>query len=79
MSLYIEQRESDGIIILDLTGPFFGSGDLELCNRLAARHQSGKISILLNLRDVSHIDSAGLGTLVFGLAKPRKAVEGWRW
>jgi anti-sigma B factor antagonist len=74
MSLHIEQRESEGVIILDLKGPLtLGHGDLELRDRLPALHQSGKVNILLNLKDVSEIDSTGLGTLVFGLARLRKA------
>jgi anti-sigma B factor antagonist len=74
MSLHIEQRESEGIVILDLKGPLtLGHGDLELRDRLPALHQSGKVNIVLNLKDVSRIDSTGLGTLVFGLARLRKA------
>ena len=42
-------------------------------DRLHALHQSGKVNIVLNLKDVSHIDSTGLGTLVFGLARLRKS------
>ena len=74
MSLHIEQRESEGIIILDLNGALTsGHGDLELRDRLTALHQAGKLNIVLNLKDVSHIDSTGLGTLVFGLARLQKA------
>lgn len=74
MSLHIEQREREGIIILDLKGPLtLGHGDLELRDRLPALHQYGKVNIILNLEDVTEIDSTGLGTLVFGLARLRKA------
>jgi anti-anti-sigma factor len=74
MSLHIEQRENEGIIILDLKGPLtLGHGDLELRDRLPALHQSGMVNIILNLEEVSDIDSTGLGTLVFGLARLRKA------
>lgn len=74
MSLQIEQRESEGIVILDLKGPLtLGHGDLELRDRLPALHQSGKVNIVLNLKVVSETDSTGLGTLVFGLARLRKA------
>jgi anti-sigma B factor antagonist len=74
VSLHIEQRESEGIVILDLKGPLtLGHGDLELRDRLPALHQSGRVNILLNLKDVTDIDSTGLGTLVFGLARLRKS------
>lgn len=74
MSLQIEQRKSEGITILDLKGPLtLGHGDLELRDRLPAVHRSGEVNILLNLKEVSDIDSTGLGTLVFGLARLRKS------
>ena len=73
MSLQIEEREREGIAILDLKGPLtLGHGDLELRDRLPSLHQSGKVNIILNLEEVSEIDSTGLGTLVFGLARLRK-------
>jgi anti-sigma B factor antagonist len=74
MSLHIEQRESEGVVILDLKGLLtLGHGDLSLRDWLCALHQSRKVNIVLNLKDVSHIDSTGLGTLVFELARLRKA------
>jgi anti-sigma B factor antagonist len=74
MSLEIEQRETEGIVILDLKGPItLGHGDLELRDRLPSLHQSGLVNIVLNLKEVSDIDSTGLGALVFGLARLRKA------
>jgi anti-sigma B factor antagonist len=74
MGLHIEQRESEDIVVLDLKGPLTsGHADLELRDRLIALHRSGKVNIVLNLKDVSHIDSTGLGVLVFGLARLLKA------
>jgi anti-anti-sigma regulatory factor len=65
MSLHIEERENEGIIILDLKAPLtLVHGDLGLRDRLPALHQSGKVNIVLNLKDVGDIDSTGLGTLV---------------
>jgi anti-anti-sigma factor len=73
MSLHIEQRESEGIVILDLRGPSLWVMKIWRPVTGHALHQSGKIDIVLNLKDVSHINSTGLGTLVFGLARLRKA------
>lgn len=74
MNLHIERREIEGIVILDLKGPLtLGHGDLELRDQLPALHQSGRVNIILNLNDVSEIDSTGLGTLVIGLARLRKS------
>ncbi len=77
MSLHIEEREREGIVILDLKGPLtLGHGDLELRDRLPALHESGKVNSVLNLKDVTEIDSTGLGTLVFGLARLRRSGGG---
>jgi anti-sigma B factor antagonist len=74
MSPHIDQRESEGIVILDVKGLLtLGHGDAELRDRLFALIQSGKVNIILNLRDVTHIDTAGLETLVMGLSSLRKA------
>jgi anti-sigma B factor antagonist len=74
MSLRIEERENEGITVLDLAGPVtFGDADLRLREKLRALHQSGKVNIILNLKEASHLDSTGLGTLVYALAKLRKA------
>ena len=74
MKLGIERRENDGIVILDLKGPLtVGHGGLELRDWLPALDESGKVNIVVNLKDVTEIDSAGLGALVSGLARLRKA------
>lgn len=74
MSLHIAQRESEGIVILDLKGPLtLGHEDSELRDRLAGLRGSGDVKIILNLADVPDIDSTGLGTLVFALARLGKA------
>lgn len=73
-TLHIEQREIEGIVILDLKGPLtLGLPDAELRDRLRALCQSGTVNIVLNLKHVSYIDSTGLGALVFALTKLRKA------
>ena len=76
MRLHIEQREREGIIILDLKGPLtLGHGDLELREDFRT-DQSGKVNIILNVENVSQIDSTGLGTLV-GLPGCERPGEGW--
>jgi anti-sigma B factor antagonist len=74
MSLHIEERETEGIVILDLKGPLtLGQGDLELRDRLHSLYESGKINLILNLKGVGEIDSAGLEALVFGLPGLRQS------
>jgi anti-sigma B factor antagonist len=65
MNLEIEQREKEGIFILDLKGRLvLGSEDLALRQRLQSLLDAGRHNVILNLKDVSNIDSTGLGTLV---------------
>jgi anti-sigma B factor antagonist len=74
MALAIVQREQEGIKILDLNGPLeFGPSDLEFRDELAKLAQAGSNRVIVNLQEVGHLDTAGLGTLLFALAKLRKA------
>jgi len=74
MTLEIVAREQEGITILDLKGPLrFGEEDLELRDRLSKLCQAGSIRVILNLKEVTHVDTTGLGTLLFALAKLQKA------
>jgi anti-sigma B factor antagonist len=77
MSLEILQREQEGIVIVDLKGQLkLGEADLDFRNELDKLVRSGKSHVVLNLNDVSEIDTTGLGTLLFALAKLRKAGGG---
>ena len=61
----IERREHEGFTVLDLKGPLtLGLAHSELRDTLDELIRAGKINVVLNLIDVSHIDSTGLGTLV---------------
>jgi anti-sigma B factor antagonist len=64
MSLKIHQREIDGVIILDLNGRIT-FGEASVATRDAVRKQisRGSKRILLNLAEITYIDSAGLGEL----------------
>ena len=74
MSLEIVQREREGIEIVDLQGRLtFGQEDLRFRGELDELLRAGKNRVVLNLNDVSEIDTTGLGTLLFALAKLRKA------
>jgi anti-sigma B factor antagonist len=61
----MKERESGDVAVLDLSGRITqGGGDLVLKDKLQSLLQQGKKNILLNLANVSYIDSAGLGALV---------------
>ncbi|MDX1383283.1 MAG: STAS domain-containing protein [Thermoanaerobaculia bacterium] len=63
MKIGIRQRE--GITILDPKGKItIGSGDIALRDSVMEALESGARKILINLKDVSTIDSSGIGELV---------------
>jgi len=65
MSLKINVRESGNVVILDLNGRItIGEEASSLRDTIRELLESGQKNILLNLADVSYIDSTGLGQFV---------------
>jgi anti-sigma B factor antagonist len=63
MKLDIQERENEGVLVLDLKGRLvLGPEDSALRQRLQAL--AVRRNVIVNLKDVSDIDSTGLGTLV---------------
>ena len=61
----IDTRSVDGVTILDLHGKVtIGEGSREIRNTIRELLENGNKAILLNLGDVSYVDSAGIGELV---------------
>jgi len=61
----VNQRQRDGVTILDLKGKItLGTGDIALRNAVQDALNGGARHIVLNLREVSTIDSSGVGELV---------------
>ena len=61
----IAERETGAVTVLDLSGKItLGEGDTLLKDKLHSLLHRGKKNVLLNLSDVSYVDSAGLGALV---------------
>lgn len=61
----VNTRQSGGVTILDLKGKItIGSGDVALRNAVQEVMNSGATKILINMGDVSTIDSSGIGELV---------------
>ena len=74
MSLEFVHREEEGIEIVSLKGCLaFGEGDLHFRQELDGLVKAGKCRVVLNLNDLSEMDTTGLGTLLYALAKLRKA------
>ena len=61
----IQQREREGIAILDLKGRLIvGQPSLEIRSAITAAQADGAKRVIVNLEDVDYIDSTGLGSLV---------------
>ena len=66
MDLRIEQRECDGIVILDLEGRLVvGGEDISLLQRLLFLLERTRHRVIVNLKKISDVDRSGLDTLVF--------------
>src|SRR5579871_4881706 len=73
MSLDIQQREHEGIVILDLKGRItVGPEASALRDRIAALIKAGTVNIILNMEGVAYVDSTGLGALVMCATSVRK-------
>lgn len=69
MSLTIQVRETGGIVVLDLSGRItIGEACALLRDEIREMLDAGHRNILLNLGEVSYIDSSGLGQLVGSFA-----------
>ncbi len=67
MALQIVEKESGGVTILALSGRItLGEESNQLRSHIKEMLAEGAKRLVLDLGDVSYIDSAGLGTLVAG-------------
>lgn len=65
MALRMTDREVNGVSVIDLEGRIvLGEESNSFRERVKSLLAAGKKKIVLNLANVSYIDSAGLGTLV---------------
>jgi anti-sigma B factor antagonist len=74
MSMVLNARRLDDVVILDLSGRItMGEGTLILRERIQKLLQAGDRKFLLNLADVDYIDSSGLGELVSSFTAVRNS------
>lgn len=72
-NLSITERRNNSILILDLKGNIkIGAGNVQLHDTIRLLVEKGEKNILLNLADVTHIDSSGLGELIAGYITVKK-------
>lgn len=61
----VNVRQRDGVTILDLKGKItIGVGDVALRNAVQEAINGGAMRVVINLKDVTTIDSSGVGELV---------------
>ncbi|MEJ2010473.1 MAG: STAS domain-containing protein [Acidobacteriota bacterium] len=72
MALRIEAKESDGVTVVTLAGRVtLGDESNQLRNKIKDLLTQGKNRMVLDLGEVSYIDSAGLGALVSAYTSAR--------
>lgn len=65
MNLTINSREVQGVSVLDLSGKLvLGEECNTLRQQIADLHAAGSKKILANMKEVTHVDSSGVGILV---------------
>lgn len=73
-TLRIVERVADGITILDMSGKLvLDDGDSVFRDRVTDLLARGQKQILVNMQDVTYIDSAGVGALVGKMLSVRRA------
>jgi len=74
MAFEIEEREHEGICILDLKGRLtVGEPVSSLREKIRELADDRKVNVVLNLEGVDYIDSTGLGGLVISFTTLKKA------
>jgi anti-sigma B factor antagonist len=72
--MHISERTVGDVVIVDVSGKIVLSdgGDVVLKDKMRSLVQQGQKKVLLNLGDVSYVDSAGLGEIVQSYATVTK-------
>jgi anti-sigma B factor antagonist len=74
MSMKVSTRQVDGIVILDLSGRItLGEGSVTLRDAVRDVLAKGTKHILLNLAEITYIDSSGIGELVSAFTTVKNA------
>ena len=72
--MQIVERSAGNVTVLDLSGQItFTQGDQQFKDKVNSLVHQGRKNILVNLADVTHMDSAGLGELVGAYTTVSKA------
>jgi anti-sigma B factor antagonist len=73
VSMKVSNRQVDGVTIVDMSGRItLGEGSVVLRDTIRDLIGKGQKKILLNLGDVTYIDSSGIGELVSAFTAVRR-------
>ncbi|MCA9741693.1 MAG: STAS domain-containing protein [Deferribacteres bacterium] len=68
----LTEKETDGVVILELSGKIMGGPDASLLNdKLHELIEANKVNIVADLAKVDWMNSSGLGILIGGLTTMR--------
>ncbi len=72
--MQISERTVGDVVVVDVSGKITlgDGGDVALRDKMRSLIQQGKTKVLLNLGEVSYVDSAGLGEIVQSYATVTK-------
>jgi len=77
MAFEIEEREREGVKILDVRGKLvLGGAASEIREKLRGLQAAGVRQVVLNLADCEYVDSSGLGALVMAATGMQRAGGG---
>jgi len=68
----IKTRTVDGVVILDIDGEIDLYNAPEIKDTIKAQMDGGHKKIIINLENVSYIDSSGIGALISSLSNLKK-------
>lgn len=73
MTMTLRERQVGDVTLLDLIGRLvFDEGDSVLRARVNGLVAQGRLKIVINLRDVTYIDSCGVGVLIAKFVSVRR-------
>ncbi len=72
--MQIAERSAGNVTVLDISGQItLSQGDQQFKDKINSLVHEGRCNILVNLANVTHVDSAGLGELVAAYTTVTKA------
>lgn len=76
MEINMREVESEGVTLLDIKGEIDLYNAPDIKDTIKNQIDAGKKKIIINLKDVSYIDSSGIGALISSLSNLKKVGGG---